>query len=181
MQPFSRVGIEFRWLRQGVIAGASQPGLLGDISSDLAELERQGIRLLVTLTEDPLALDERRFAFRQMHFPISDMAIPAHRETEVLCREIQESIQRAEPVALHCKAGLGRTGLLLACFLVTEGIEPEEAIAEVRRSCTYYIQNSLQEMFVYHYAEFLAHPRGVAGDHGLPPLRLPSDVKGRRR
>jgi atypical dual specificity phosphatase len=36
-------------------------------------------------------------------------------------------------VAVHCTAGLGRTGVILACYFVTTGLNPRDAMARVRR------------------------------------------------
>ena len=37
------------------------------------------------------------------------------------------------PVAVHCGAGLGRTGVVLASYLVTTGMSASSAIAKVRK------------------------------------------------
>ncbi len=170
-------GFDFRWVLPGALAGASQPGLLRDLSRDLAVLEANEIRLLVTLTETPLAFDGRQFGIRQIHFPIADMGIPTPRGAHTLCRDVGRSIERHEAVTLHCRAGLGRTGMMLACFLATDGLEPAAAIAAVRKVCALHIQSPAQEHFVHHYAEFLdtreSSQRHQAHNPQLPPLKLP--------
>ena len=84
------------------------------------------------------------------------MGIPTPRATLGLCEFILRAIERNEPVLVHCKAGLGRTGTVLACCLVSLGATAEEAITRLRCISSYYIQNQTQESLVGHYAEFLS-------------------------
>lgn len=59
-------------------------------------------------------------------------------------------------VAIHCWAGLGRTGLVGACCLVALGLGPAQAIAAVRLCRPRSIENSDQEEFIVHFAAALA-------------------------
>ncbi len=109
--------------------------------------------------------------FEVHHFPIFDMGIPTPRRAADLCRRVLADLDRREPVLLHCKAGLGRTGTMLACSLVSLGESAQAAVARVRRVSSFYIQNTAQERFVTHYAEFL---REQEASGLLPtPLRVP--------
>lgn len=159
--------IEFHWIVPDQLAGSGQPGLMGSIDDDLEWLEKIGIRAVVTLTEAPLRLSEDQLGgFRWLHFPIDDMGIPTPRRAAGVVQEIVESIARGEPVVVHCKAGLGRTGTMLSCCLVSLGQEPDDAIASVRRICPNYIQRQRQERFVHDFARFLA--AATAADLGCP-------------
>jgi atypical dual specificity phosphatase len=39
------------------------------------------------------------------------------------------------PAAVHCLAGQGRTGTVLAAYLIRSGLDPDQAVAEVRAVC----------------------------------------------
>lgn len=145
----------FNWILPAQLAGSGLPGLLSELDADLAWLRAVGVRHVVSLTEAPLAVDQRT-ELEFHHFPIADMGIPTPRDTHRLCRFILQAINRQEPVLVHCKAGLGRTGTILACCLVSLGSTAEEAIFQLRRISSYYIQNQAQESLVKHYSEFLS-------------------------
>lgn len=158
----------FNWILPSRLAGSGLPGLLNDLESDLRWLRSAGIRHVVSLTENPLAVKPQS-GLDFHHFPIVDMGIPTPRDTRRLCDFILRAIDRDEPVLVHCKAGLGRTGTVLACCLVSLGATAEEAIVRLRSICAYYIQNQTQESLVGHFAEFLKEQ----AEEGLldPPFR----------
>jgi ADP-ribosyl-[dinitrogen reductase] hydrolase len=83
--------------------------------------------------------------------PIVDGGVP-DAEFELAWRELGprvRSILRAGGrVLIHCRAGLGRTGLLAATLLIELGAEPETAIAEVRRARPGAIENCAQKTYV---------------------------------
>ena len=144
----------FEWILAGKLAGAGRPGLMGSLDDELRWLRAVGIRLVVSLTRKPLELPPE-CGLRGLHFPIPDMGIPTPRAAMELCSDVLAAMARSEPVVLHCKAGLGRTGTMLAATLVSLGDDAERAISAVRRVSTYYIQTPSQEQFVHHYADFL--------------------------
>jgi protein-tyrosine phosphatase len=45
---------------------------------------------------------------------------------------IDEKIHEGLPVLVHCRGGLGRTGTIVACYLVYNGMSDIEAINYVR-------------------------------------------------
>ncbi len=63
-------------------------------------------------------------------------------------------------VLVHCGGGYGRTGTMLACFLVSQGWGPEEAIAEVRASRPGSVVARAQQSCVFKYAA-RARPRAT--------------------
>ena len=84
------------------------------------------------------------------HYPIPDFQIPADRKTLEVAIETLDSRARAgKNIAVHCLAGMGRTGLFLACFakrhLDCGGLE---AIRWIRSVIPGALENLLQENFV---------------------------------
>jgi hypothetical protein len=69
-------------------------------------------------------------------FPIRDMDVPTSKTMTSVLDEIDQSIAAGQPVYVHCWGGRGRTGTVVGCYLVRNGLEGEEAlrrITELRR------------------------------------------------
>jgi protein-tyrosine phosphatase len=80
--------------------------------------------------------DEARLAkalgMRFLSFPIADRQVPGSETLFVAALESLDGELRAgRNVALHCRQGIGRTGLVAACLLATKGIAPEVAVRQL--------------------------------------------------
>ena len=70
---------------------------------------------------------------QSLHLPIRDFDAPTWRQIDRFLAFVDRQISHGVSVAVHCQAGLGRTGTLLACYLVWQGMTAEEAMEEVAR------------------------------------------------
>ena len=147
----------FFWLSPGRLGGLPRPGIVDAVESDLDGLVRLGITTLVTLEEsptvDPALLDFRDIA--SIHFPVVDMDVPDLDAAAALATDLDARLERGEVIAVHCRAGLGRTGTLLAAQLVFDGENARTAIERVRRLNPKCIQSSVQVDFLASFEDYL--------------------------
>ncbi|KAJ3100547.1 hypothetical protein HDU96_010297 [Phlyctochytrium bullatum] len=68
-----------------------------------------------------------------LFLPIPDGSIPSFHQLKTFCREASACIRRGRRVAVHCQAGVGRTGLFLAVYLMEKYLcGPHEALDRLR-------------------------------------------------
>lgn len=142
----------FSYIIPGKLAGCAKPGGWSDPRSDLSGLARLGIGAIVSLTEeklDPLALQD--FGFRYLHLPIPDFMAPAPAQIRDYLIFVDACLDENIAVATHCGAGIGRTGTMLACYLVHLGASPAEAVAKIRRERPGSIETAQQEQSIGNY------------------------------
>ena len=114
---------------------------LGD---ELQALAKAGVNVLVSLlTADEVAelelQDEERLCgdcgLRFISFPIPDRGVPfSIAEAGRTIDLILEELQAGKAVAVHCRMGIGRSALIAACLLKSQGIGVDEAFAMISRA-----------------------------------------------
>lgn len=116
--------IDLFWLRPGAVAGSSVPMS----TDDLAVWHELGIRAVVSLVEQRLDFP----GFDALHLPVPDFTAPTSEQLRRAIEFMDEQIAAGRPVAVHCLGGKGRTGTVLAAWLIAHGESAEHAVAEVR-------------------------------------------------
>lgn len=131
-----------------------------DIEKDLATIRNWGGSVLISLieahefvelgvTELPQACVQHGIAWRGL--PIIDGAIPdtAWEDNWIKVQpSLHRTLREGGRIVIHCKGGLGRTGLLAARILVEFGMPPSEAINQVRQARPGAIETYEQEHYV---------------------------------
>jgi atypical dual specificity phosphatase len=119
----------FSWIDEPLLAACAEPGG----QEQLAWLREQGVDILITLTEEPLPRTWVDAAgLMSVHVPIADMDVPATDQLEQVMGVIDKAKAGGMGVAVHCLAGRGRTGTVLAAYFVHRGLSAREAIQKVR-------------------------------------------------
>ena len=142
----------FSWLIEDEIAGMGRPLTLKE---DLDMLKKKEIRALVSLTEVTLdrSIVENR-GFEYLHLPIVDFSVPTFEQINVFLDFISKLQSPKKEVVLHCESGFGRTGTMLAIYLVSQkDYTAGDAICQVRKKRPGSVETPNQEAIVYKFEE----------------------------
>lgn len=151
--------MNFSFVVEDVLAGCAHPARLGDTAAALRELHELGIRSVVSLDEAGLPkglLAEH--GLRHLHLPIDDFCPPSLDQATRFVDFVRSEREQRRPVVAHCAAGIGRTGTMLSCYLVSTGMSATAAIAHVRRVRPGSVETGEQAGFVH---EFERHLRAA--------------------
>ena len=135
--------VEFPYGLPGRIFRSPMPFSAQDPGNTLfRQFQDEGVQVVVLLVDDEQVLSRSGRNLRQLyqdsgmeviHLPIPDFQVPAR---EALDAAIQTTIERAQSgknIVVHCYAGLGRTGMFLACLArYAHGMSSDQAIHWVR-------------------------------------------------
>jgi protein-tyrosine phosphatase len=90
--------------------------------------------------------------FEVIHFPIQDYGIP-DLEYFIAFQQRLIKITESKRILIHCRGGIGRTGLVLAGLFITLGEHPTRAIQKVRSKVPGSVETEEQEEFLFQYYE----------------------------
>ena len=155
------------WGIPNVLAGMPMPfvhpdrrlaggGALTAFDDELPTLHSLGIRAVVSLLNlpsDAPIYASAGFAF--LCLPIPDGGAPTMAQAADFIHFVTEQRSAGRPVIVHCSAGLGRTGTMLATYLIAQGASARAAIQQVRVAEKMAIETPLQVEFLERYAEQL--------------------------
>ncbi len=141
----------FSWLISDKLAGSGMPTSVSEIDWIL----KQGVKSIVTMTESSLP-DSWTKNVKYLHVPTEDYSAPDIEQIDVTVEFIQKRIESNEPVMVHCAAGMGRAGTILACYIVKyHKMSAKDAIQKVRKERPGSIQSESQEIAIGLYYKFL--------------------------
>lgn len=153
------------WVIPGVLAGMPMPfvhperrmgggGALSAFEDELPALHSAGVRAVVSLLNipsDAVVFESAGFSF--LCLPVPDGCAPTMEQAEEFVRFVTEQRGARRPVAVHCEAGLGRTGTLLATYLIAQGDSAATAIQRVRSVESVAVETARQIDFLEQYEE----------------------------
>jgi protein-tyrosine phosphatase len=128
----------------GRLAIAARPRAEDWLETEVAEWKRDGLNSVVSLLERDevfeLKLDReaelcRAHGMDFLSFPIPDRGVPVNTENvKQLARSIADSIRGGRSVAIHCRAGIGRSSMIAACTMIWLGIDAQQALASIAQA-----------------------------------------------
>lgn len=121
----------FSWIVENCIAGMERPGLFNSLEEDLDFLKSQGIEVIVNLQEKEHFVDHKGFIVKNIS--IDDFGPPKYEDFIEFIDFVGLHISQEKKIVVHCYAGMGRTNLMLATYLIHKlGIPPDHALEEVK-------------------------------------------------
>ncbi|HEY2035975.1 MAG TPA: ADP-ribosylglycohydrolase family protein [Steroidobacteraceae bacterium] len=127
------------WVLPGLLLAGEHPaGLTPEATRQrVSTLLGAGIECFLDLTH-PSEIDPYDqvlpFQIEYLRKPIRDHSLPEKREhmMEILdC--LHDALRSGRPAYVHCRAGIGRTGMVVGCLLVERGLTGDEALDELAR------------------------------------------------
>ena len=140
--------MNFSWVIPGKLAGSMGP----ICEEDLEYLKGKGVGAIVRMEQRTVSGDEAGFVDMAEFVP--DMCPPTFSQVDRMIDFIEDRITSDMPVAVSCRAGMGRTGTVLACYLVwVEGYSAGDAIRHLRALRPGSVESQSQRDFVHEYEE----------------------------
>lgn len=137
----------FSWLIEDKLAGSGMP----TSSDEFDWIIKQGVTSIVTMTENALP-EEWVSTIGYLHVPTPDLTAPDMDRIDTAVDFIHEKISNEQSVMVHCAAGMGRAGTILACYFVKyQKFSAKDAINKIRKERPGSIQSEVQELAITFY------------------------------
>ena len=114
------------------------------LDDEIAGWKAEGVDVVVSLLEveevAELGLQReaelcRATGIRFVSFPIPDRGVPeSQREAAELAESVAAEVAAGRSVAIHCRAGIGRSSVIAACALIHAGLGADAAFAAIARA-----------------------------------------------
>ncbi len=155
---FASKPARFSWLIEGKLAGSARP----ENETQLEWLWKEGLRAIVCLNmERPLDDEQvKNLGFKYALVPVRDFSAPTIEDIQDFVSFVNRMLEQNNPVVVCCGAGIGRTGTMLAAYLVGKCYSPEEALEEVREKRGIGVESYVQREAVFRYARFIGKCEG---------------------
>ena len=137
----------FSWMIDQALAGSGMPTTFDEFKW----IREQGVKSIVTMTENALPETWTK-EINYLHVPTPDLTAPDMDKIDSAVEFIHQQIQNKQPVMVHCAAGMGRAGTILACYYVKyKKFSAKDAIKKIRDERPGSIQSEVQELAIGYY------------------------------
>jgi protein-tyrosine phosphatase len=138
--------MDIRWIDHsfpGMLGIATRPRGGDWLETEMLRARAQRLDLLVSLLQPAEAaeleltgeeLQAAAAGIRFLSFPIQDRSVPDPVGALALLRGVLAQLRQGRSIAVHCRQGIGRSGLVCASLLVLGGAHPAEAWDAVERA-----------------------------------------------
>ena len=127
------MSLDYRWVIPGELAAGAHPARDMPQADALALLQRNGVRAVLTLYEQPIDAGELAAAgLDGRHIAVADGAAPTLEQLREGVLYIAEHATQGHGVFVHCWGGVGRTGTFAAAYLASTGMAADAAVDRIR-------------------------------------------------
>jgi len=150
---FASKPARFSWLIEGKVAGSARP----ENETQLKWLWKEGLRAIICLNmEHPLDDKQvKNLGFEYAFIPVRDFSAPTIEHIREFVSFVDRMLEQDNPVVVCCGAGIGRTGTMLAAYLVSKCYSPEKALDEVREKRGIGVESYVQKEAIFRYARLI--------------------------
>ncbi|MCG2785985.1 MAG: dual specificity protein phosphatase family protein [Anaerolineae bacterium] len=135
---------ESYWVIPGQILAGEYPTSEDDPArarQRIAAFLRKGFDTFIDLTSpddaspyEALLKQEAAEFGLQVHyhrFPIGDYGLPSREQMQATLDQLDQACQQGRKTYLHCQGGIGRTGTVVGCYLVRQGLDGQQALNQL--------------------------------------------------
>ena len=107
------------------------------LTDDISHYSSMGVSLVLSLMEInesyECGLQKEQeilsdFGIEFLNYEIKDRGLPKLTDFRKLIRELYVQVSEGASLAVHCRAGIGRSGVVASCLLIEDGADPQHAI-----------------------------------------------------
>lgn len=133
----------FAWVEKGNLAASGYPASRKQVEWIAA----QGIDVVLTLTEKALPYEETKgIQMEFLHLPMRDHEAPSTKVLGEGALLVESRLDQGKSVLVHCLAGEGRTGSVLAAYLIRyRKMGADEALRSLREVKTAFVERAQEK------------------------------------
>lgn len=141
----------FSWVIDGTLAGSGMP----TSKEEMDWVRENRIKAVLTLIEDPLP-QQWVNDIDYLHIPIMNFTAPNMEDMERAVDFIDQNLKNKKSTMVHCAAGRGRTGTVLAAYMIKfKGMDAKSAVEKIRSMRPTSIENGPQEISLSLFEKYL--------------------------